>query len=49
MLIKAGAVDPLFSLVMEAVNVLRPGNELPIWATDALAAHGRPCAVGVGA
>ena len=38
MLIKAGAVDPLFSLVMEAVNVLRPGNELPIWATDALAA-----------
>ena len=38
LLIKAGAVDALFSLVMKAVNVLRTGNELPIWALDALAA-----------
>ena len=38
LLIKAGAVDPLFSLVMEAVNVLRPRDELPVWALDALVA-----------
>ena len=49
MLIKAGAVDPLFSLVMEAVNVLRPGKRAADLGDGRARRAGRPCAVGVGA